>query len=62
MRGILSVSEGKAPDGRATTMGISGYKTIPSYPEYAVSQLENAADYIAWTRNISFDDDDESED
>lgn len=27
-----------------------------------VSQLENAADYIAWTRNISFDDDDESED
>lgn len=38
MRGILSVSEGKAPDGRATTMGISGYKTIPSYPEYAVSR------------------------
>lgn len=27
-----------------------------------VSQLENAADYIAWTKDISFDDDDESED
>lgn len=26
-----------------------------------VSQLENAADYIAWTNDISFDDD-ESED